>query len=164
MIYVAGVQEDISYFNLLRNITVTIKEESITPPGSSDIFERAYIYRATLHIENNSGDKLPQIGKLFLGAYEKDDLKFPYGATTQTVGSGSGGISFSHLNRYIYPGNSDIVVELYIDDSALKCNNVSLEKPLYFLYNLVVGQGFESVAVSNSINQKLKQIACGSTP
>lgn len=156
MAFVIRLQQNISGFNLSRNVIVTIKEETITPPGSSKIYENSYIYRAALHVENNSGDRIPQM-IFFIGAYDQGDLKWPY-ANAHGIGSGQ----LSNSSRYIPPGTSDIIIDLFIQSDVLKCHNSNLDKPLYFLYNLI--EQYQSVPVSNRINQELKKIACSSTP
>ena len=121
------------------------------------MYSASYIYRATLHVENNSGNDIPQM-TFFVGAYETGDLGWPY-ASAHEVGTGQ--LNFGE-RRMIHPGISDIAVELYIDREVLKCHNGLLEKPLLFLFNL--GDQYHSVPVGHEINRELEQIACGSAP
>jgi hypothetical protein len=156
-----ALQQNISNFNLSRSVALTIKDETIIAPSRIGPYENPfYKYRATLHLENNSGAEIRQMN-FYMGVYGKDDLKKPYVTDAGEIGLSQLNLQDEIQNRVIAVGASDIQVELFIVDEAMKCDNENLGKPLSFVYSL--GQQYYSVAVGNHINQKLKQIACGPT-
>ena len=163
LFFAINLQSDISNSVLSRNVVLTIMNETVQPWHGDDKYRASpavneYAYQVLLHVKNTSGVEVPQMS-FFIGAYEKEDFDFPYGSDH---GIGHQQLTLIEGQNTIPIGESDIVINIPIYKIYLQCNNPNLAKPLYLLYS--IGEQYTSVTVSNSINKRLLQLACGSTP
>lgn len=152
---VDGIQQQVRDVKLARNVSMTIKNETI----GSYIFPDSYEYQAVLQVKNDSGEEIT-LTTFYLGAFDLWEYDEPWmssGYLTQTSYPYSPGAG-------IRPGDSEIAIEIVI---SVECDNPNLSKPLSLLYYVETKDAYltasKAVAVSPSINQKLQQV-CGPSP
>lgn len=137
---------DTSDFLLSRNLTLTIKTESVEPAGSQFGYPH---YVAVLHAENKTGQEIllnANLGDYTTRAYQEFDWDHVLGDSSPIT---------------IPPGASDIKVDLPFN---FACDKTPLTKPIHLLYWLLGNRYQGSLDVSNTITQRLQELGCGAAP
>jgi hypothetical protein len=149
---------NISEFLLTRQLSFTIKEESILPAD----YNGEHSYHVVLHVENTSGQKffthfiLGDYGTVTPGTDVWDDHELGYDSDAVAIPSGV----------------SNIIVDVPVEDRMVCQNGINLAKPLYLLYSSPVSKingyaaGYHGpLAADSNINKSLQEIiVCSAAP
>ncbi len=142
-----------SDFLLSRNLTLTIKEESIVPAKTN---MTPYAYHAILHAENKTGQEISP--HFYLGDYSTQANQSAFDREHQL------GTAWPRIRIPIPSGDSDITIDIPIRRTVLFCNNEILAKPWHLLYRLSGDKTQVSLVVDKSINKRLQELVCGTAP
>lgn len=143
----------------LKNFAFTsIKKEQLLYEKYDD-GRSFYTYNAILQAENKTGVQINQMSFSLIGS-----------SANQYFGDNIIGVDgyWAWQNYddgiHIPNGNSEIEINVKFEPSALDCEK--FKTPLLLVYALGsdVTSAEKSIAIGDSINNELKQIACGSTP
>jgi hypothetical protein len=138
--------------DIRNDITVTVKKETFRGTQYGDA-----TYEVVLNVKNLSQKEISDADFYLVTYKSKNDRYVSDFLKNNFLGS--------ERDRNIIPiGESDIVIDVSIDvnENYSECKDGSLEKPLYLMY--AMGDTFKPLAVSDSINKKILETLCSSTP